>query len=70
MISGDKMLVPAELKGMSRDLYIFGIFFRQGTTVTSFIIIGYVWQILRRGGLFGPPTWATPKRPILNRVKY
>ena len=42
MISGDKMLVPAELKGMSRDLYIFGIFFRQGTTVTSFIIIGYV----------------------------
>ena len=37
----------------------------------SFIIEGYVWQILGRGeGPFCPPhLWAAPKNPILNRVK-
>ena len=27
------------------DLYVFWIFFRQGTTMISFFIVGYVWQI-------------------------
>ena len=49
--------------GVSRDSYIFWIFFRWGTTVPSFIIVGYVWRIIL------PHPWAAPKRPILNRVK-
>ena len=39
----------------------------------SFIIVAYVWQILKRMGLLPlPPAlhpWAAPKKPILNRVK-
>ena len=38
----------------------------------SFIIVGYVRQILERGELFAPPPLPSPraatKRPILNRV--
>ena len=40
-----------------------------------FFIVGYVWQILGRRGLFIPKPhpsshpWATPKKPILNKVK-
>ena len=36
--------------GVASDSYIFWIFFRLGITVPSFIIAGYVWQILGRGG--------------------
>ena len=54
------------LRGVSHDLYL--IFFRKCITVSSFIIVGYVWQISRGGGFFGPsppiveqpwkgPTW-------------
>ena len=40
----------------------------------SFIIVGYVWQILGREGFFAPPPssphpWAAPKLSIRNRVK-
>ena len=28
LISGDKMLMSAEIKGVSRDLYFFCVFFR------------------------------------------
>ena len=39
----------------------------------SFIIIGFVWRILRKEGRKGPPPplhpWATPKKTILNTVK-
>ena len=37
----------------------------------SFIIAGYVWQILGRGGPKRPPPqpWAAPKKPILDRIK-
>ena len=38
----------------------------------SFIIVGYVWQILGRGELFASPPpdpWAVSKMPVLNRVK-
>ena len=45
LISGEKMLASAELKSVPRDLYVFWIFFRWGTTVTRFFIVGYVWQI-------------------------
>ena len=41
--------------GVPRDSYIFLIFFRSGITVPSFIIVGYVLQILERVGLFGLP---------------
>ena len=37
-------------RGVSRDSYIFCIFFRKGITVLSFILVGYVWQILRSSG--------------------
>ena len=40
-----------------------------GITVPSFIIVGYIWQVLRRGNIFAPHPWTTPKRPIPNRVK-
>ena len=42
-------------RGVLRDWYIFWIFFRQGKSVPSSIIVGYVWQILGRRGLFGHP---------------
>ena len=52
--------------GMSDMIYIFFlIFFRQGTTVPSSIIVGYVWQILGRGAFCSPtreqPEKARPK---------
>ena len=34
---------------VSRNSYIFWIFFGLGIIVPSFIIVGYVWQILGRG---------------------
>ena len=40
---------------LSRDPYIFWVFFRLGIIVPSFITVGYVRQILGRGGLFGHP---------------
>ena len=33
-------------RGVSRDSYIFWIFFGWGITVPRFIIVGFVWQIL------------------------
>ena len=69
LIFCEKMLMSAELKGVSRDLCIFWIFFRWSKTVPSFIKVGYVWQILERGAFLAPHQWAAPKRPILNRVK-
>ena len=59
-------------RGVSRGSCIFWIFHRYRITVPSFIIAGYVWQILGRRYLFAPYTpyrWADPKKPILNRVK-
>ena len=43
-------------------------------TVSSFIIAGYMWQILERGASCPPPPppldpWTAPKKPILNGVK-
>ena len=55
--------------GVSRDSYNFLIFFREGITVPSFIILRYLWQILGRGPFWPPHPWAAPKMPILNRVK-
>ena len=50
---------------MSRHSYVFWIFFRQGIIIPSFIIVGYVWQILGRGGAFlvPPHPLAAPKSP-------
>ena len=48
------------------------MFLGEGISVSSFIIVGCVWQILGRVGLFAPPPphpWAALKKPILNRVK-
>ena len=53
-------------RAVSRDLYVFWIFFTSGIAVSSFIIVGYVWQIL---GICPPPSVSTPKRSILNRVR-
>ena len=59
-------------RDVSRGLYIFWIFLKQGISVPSFIIAEYVRRILGTGGQKGPPPthpWAAPKKPILNRVK-
>ena len=51
---------------VSRDLFIFWMFFRKGIIVSRFIIIGHVWQILGSGGVFALlHPWAAMKRPIL-----
>ena len=42
-------------RGMSRDSYSFWNLFRQGIAVPSFIIVGYVRQILERGPFLPPP---------------
>ena len=55
--------------GVSHDLYINWIFFRWGITVLSFVIVGYVWQILKRRAFLPLYPGAAPKRPILNRMK-
>ena len=56
-------------RGVSRDLYIFWIFFRKSISLPSFIIKRYVWHILGRGAFLPHHyPWAAPKRPILNWV--
>ena len=63
LISGEKCRCQQNLKGVSRDSYIFSIFFRKGITVTSFIIAGHVWQISGRGSLFAlPPIREKPQK--------
>ena len=48
----------------SRDSYIFSIVLGWGITVPSFIIAGYVWQIVGRGGgfLVPPPMPEQPRK--------
>ena len=62
--------MSVEFKALSRDLYTLWICYREGISVPSFIIVGYMWQVLMRRDLFNPSPhlWAAPKRPILNRV--
>ena len=48
-------------------MHFFWIFFKWGISVPSFIIVGYVWQILGRG--ISPHPWAASKMPILNSIK-
>ena len=57
-------------RGVSSEWYIFWIFFMSGITLSSFIIVGYVWYFRKGGGAFLPPPhpWITPKMPILNSV--
>ena len=64
------MLILAELKLCVTYLYGFWIFFSQGITVPSFIIMGFVSNILGKGPLCSSPhPWAASGRAILNRVK-
>ena len=65
---------------VSRDSYIFWIFLRQVITVSSFNIVGYVWQILGRGVFLSHPIreqpWKIPireqprKSPFWIRLKF
>ena len=57
------------LRDASHDLYDFCIFLRFGITVTNFIIVKYVQQILGRVAFLFPPSNRTPERPILKRVQ-
>ena len=50
-------------------IHIFFGFYLGKLTVPSFMIAGYVWQIVRREILFAPHPWAAPKKPLLKRVK-
>ena len=58
-------------RGAPRDPYIIWTFFRQGITVLSFIIVGYVWQMLCRGrGPFcRPPSVSIRKSPSWIELK-
>ena len=42
-------------QGVCHVIYIFWFFFRQGITVSSFISVGSVWQILGRGAFLTTP---------------
>ena len=71
------MMMSAELKGSATWFILFCIFFRYNIIVLSFIILGYMWQILERNvGSFlnpsPPPSLhltshlrAAPKKSIL-----
>ena len=48
--------------GVSRDLYIFWIFYGYCITVSS-VIMGYVWHILGRGAFSIPPIREQPPPP-------
>ena len=54
LISNEKRLLLAELKGCVAFITYFCIFFRSGMTISSFILLRYVQQILGRvEGLLG-----------------
>ena len=54
LISDEKRLLSAELKGCVAFITYFCIFFRSGITMSSFILLRYVQQILGRvEGLLG-----------------
>ena len=59
-------------QGVCRVIYIFfgSSLGKLGINVASFIVAGYVWQFIGKGGLFAPHPWAALKRPILNRVEW
>ena len=63
LISGEKILTSAELKRSVTWFIYFWIFFGWDTTVPSFFIVGYVWQILGRGSLFVPPPSPIRQQP-------
>ena len=56
-------------RGVPCDSYIFWSFFGLGITVPSFIIVGYMWQILGREPFLSRTSMSRPKRLIMNRVK-
>ena len=65
LISSEKMLMSAGLKGCVTWFIFFWVFFRWGTSVPSFIILGYVWQILGRGegeGFASHPSVSSPEK--------
>ena len=64
LISFEKVLMSAELKGCATWF----IYFLDLLTESSFIIAGYVWQILGRAKK-DPPSVSSPEMPILSRVK-
>ena len=49
-------------KFVSRDSYIFWIFFGWGIIVASFIIVGYVWQIFWTETFLLPPIREQPQK--------
>ena len=55
LISGEKILMSAELKGCVTWLLLFWIFFRHGISVPSFLIVGYVRQTLDKMAFLGLP---------------
>ena len=74
LISGEKILISAELKRSVIWFIYFWIFFGWDITVPSFFIVGYVWQILERGGFLPTPPAPSPsvssnQKSHLNRVE-
>ena len=55
-------------RGVSRDSNNFRIFFRWGITASSFIIAGYVWQILGRGTFLPPSPIREHPRKIASSI--
>ena len=49
-------------RGVWRDSYIFRTFFRKGITMPTFIIVGYVWQMLWREAFLAFPVLEQPRK--------
>ena len=62
LISSKKFWWQQNSKFVSRDSYIFWIFFGWGIIVASFIIVGYVWQIFWTETFLLPPIREQPQK--------
>ena len=49
-------------RGEARDLYIFLFLFMEGIALPSFIILGYVWQILGRKAFLALLSMGSPEK--------
>ena len=53
----------------SQECVTWCIYFLEGISVPSFIIVGYMWQIFGRRVFLSFHSWAARKRPILDGIK-
>ena len=65
----DSNQVDSRTQGVCHMIYIFFGSSLGKVKLSSFIIVGYVWQILGRVGLFAPPTIREQPRKGLSWIR-